>query len=126
MPRLTPPAKLSSDVEGRRVSHSLVSGGCIIGSGLRNTPLCETCTQSFGKVDHGVILPYVDIGRARLTNVIVDSGYTSTIRRGVDPARCPRFRRTESGICLITRDDRRWDRLTLRSFAFSARRQRFR
>ena len=108
--KITPPAKFVHDLEGRRglAISSLVSGGCIIsGSGLRNTLLCENVhVHSFGKVDHGVILPYVDIGRrAHLTNVIVDSGVRipDGLVVGQDPELdARRFRRTESGICLIT------------------------
>jgi glucose-1-phosphate adenylyltransferase len=108
--KITPPAKFVHDVDGRRgfAISSLVSGGCIIsGSALRNTLLCENVhVHSFGKVDHGVILPYVDIGRrAELTNVIVDSGarIPDGLVVGQDPGLdARRFRRTESGICLIT------------------------
>ena len=77
------------------------------GSGLRNTLLCENVhVHSYGEIDHGVILPYVDIGqRARLTNVIVDSGVRIPpgLVVGDDPELdAARFRRTERGICLIT------------------------
>jgi len=53
-----------------------------------------------------VILPYVDIGRGcRLSNVVVDRGVR--IPEGLivgEDAQfdAARFRRTESGICLIT------------------------
>jgi glucose-1-phosphate adenylyltransferase len=108
--KITPPAKFVHDVEGRRglAISSLVSGGCIIsGSGLRHTLLCENVhVHSFGKVDHGVILPYVDIGQgAQLTNAIVDSGVhiPPGLVVGEDPELdARRFRRTESGICLVT------------------------
>jgi glucose-1-phosphate adenylyltransferase len=107
---ITPPAKFVHDVEGRRgvAISSLVSGGCIVsGSALRNSLLCDNVhVHSFAEVDHGVILPYVDIGRhARLTNVIVDSGVR--IPEGLVVGDYPeldaaRFRRTECGVCLIT------------------------
>jgi glucose-1-phosphate adenylyltransferase len=108
--KITPPAKFVHNVEGRRgmAISSLVSGGCIIsGSSLRNSLLCDNVhVHSFGEVDHGVILPFVDIGqRARLTNVIVDSGVRipAGLVVGDDPELdARRFRRTESGICLIT------------------------
>ncbi|MEO8753202.1 MAG: glucose-1-phosphate adenylyltransferase [Casimicrobiaceae bacterium] len=108
--KITPPAKFVHNVEGRRgmAISSLVSGGCIIsGSALRNSLLCDNVhVHSFGEVDHGVILPFVDIGqRARLTNVIVDSGVRipAGLVVGDDPELdAKRFRRTESGICLIT------------------------
>jgi glucose-1-phosphate adenylyltransferase len=108
--KITPPAKFVHDVDGRRglAISSLVSGGCIIsGSALRNTLLCENVhVHSFGSVDHGIILPYVDIAQgAQLANVIVDSGVRipAGLVVGEDPALdAKRFRRTESGICLIT------------------------
>jgi glucose-1-phosphate adenylyltransferase len=108
--KITPPAKFVHDVEGRRgmAISSLVSGGCIVsGSELSNSLLCDNVhVHSFGAVDHGVILPYVDIGqRAHLTNVIVDAGVhiPAGLVVGEDPALdAARFRRTESGICLIT------------------------
>jgi len=107
---ITPPAKFVHDVDGRRgmgVS-SLVSGGCIVsGAMLRNSLLCEQVhVHSWSSVDHGVLLPHVDVGRySRLTNVIVDAGVQ--IPRGLVVGEDPeldaaRFRRTESGICLIT------------------------
>jgi glucose-1-phosphate adenylyltransferase len=53
-----------------------------------------------------VVLPHVDIGRgARLTKVVVDRGVRIPpgLVVGEDPAADEaRFRRTESGICLIT------------------------
>jgi glucose-1-phosphate adenylyltransferase len=53
-----------------------------------------------------VILPYVDIGQgAQLTNAIVDSGVhiPPGLVVGEDPELdARRFRRTESGICLVT------------------------
>jgi len=87
---------------------SLVSGGCIVsGAMLRNSLLCEHVhVHSWSSVDHGVLLPHVDVGRyARLTNVIVDAGVK--IPRGLVVGEDPeldaqRFRRTDSGICLIT------------------------
>ncbi len=107
---ITPPAKFVHDVEGRRgmgVS-SLVSGGCIVsGAMLRNSLLCEHVhVHSWSSVDHGVLLPRVDVARyARLTNVIVDAGVR--IPRGLVVGEDPqldaqRFRRTDSGICLVT------------------------
>ena len=62
--------------------------------------------HSYGSVENAVILPYVEIGRrARLTNVIVDSGVRipAGLVVGEDPEQdAARFRRTPLGICLIT------------------------
>ena len=75
-----------------------MSGGCIVsGSELHNSLLCEEVhIHSYGRIDHGVVLPFVDVGRGvRLSKVIVDVGE--------DPdADAARFRRTEGGVCLIT------------------------
>ena len=64
---ITPPAKFVHDVEGRRGMgiSSLVSGGCIVsGAALRNSLLCEHVhVHSWADIDHGVLLPYVDVGR---------------------------------------------------------------
>ncbi|MCC7326429.1 MAG: glucose-1-phosphate adenylyltransferase [Burkholderiales bacterium] len=107
---ITPPAKFVHDVDGRRgmgVS-SLVSGGCIVsGAVLHNSLLCEHVhVHSWSNVDHGVLLPYVDVARhARLSNVIVDAGVRIPpgLVVGEDPALdAARFRRTERGICLVT------------------------
>ncbi len=107
---ISPPAKFVHDVDGRRGMgiSSLVSGGCIVsGALLRNSLLCEHVhVHSWSSVDHGVLLPHVDVGRyCRLTNVIVDAGVR--IPRGLVVGEDPdldaqRFRRTDSGICLIT------------------------
>ena len=63
---------------------------------------------SFSAVTEGVILPYCNIGRgARLTKVIVDSGVRipEGLVVGEDPKLdAARFRRSENGVCLITKD----------------------
>ena len=87
---------------------SLVSGGCIVsGATLHNSLLCEHVhVHSWADVDHGVLLPYVDVGRnAKLAHVIVDAGVQ--IPQGLVVGEdaeldASRFRRTERGICLIT------------------------
>ena len=65
---ITPPAKFVHDVDGRRGMgiSSLVSGGCIVsGAVLHNSLLCEHVhVHSWADVDHGVLLPYVDVGRS--------------------------------------------------------------
>jgi glucose-1-phosphate adenylyltransferase len=107
---LSPPAKFVHDVDGRRgqAITSLVSGGCIIsGSSVRRSLLFTGVrAHSHSSVEEGVILPYVDIGRnARLSKVVVDASVRipDGLVVGEDPILdAKRFRRTESGICLIT------------------------
>jgi glucose-1-phosphate adenylyltransferase len=107
---ITPPAKFVHDVDGRRgigIS-SLVSGGCIIsGSALRRSLLFTNVhVHSYGNIEGAVVLPDVEIGqRARLANVIIDSGVKipAGLVVGEDPeSDALRFRRTSRGICLIT------------------------
>jgi glucose-1-phosphate adenylyltransferase len=107
---ITPPAKFVHNEEGRRgigVS-SLVSGGCIISGASLLHSLLFTGVQihSYSRIEHAVILPYVDIGRhCRLSNVVIDHGVKipAGLVVGEDPVQdAARFRRTESGICLIT------------------------
>jgi len=106
----TPPAKFIHDEEGRRglAVSSLVCGGCIISGGtIRRTMLFTGVKiNSFSQVTAAVVLPEVDIGRhARLTNVVIDRGVRIPpgLVVGEDPEDdARRFRRTASGICLIT------------------------
>ena len=62
---------------------------------------------SFSSVDQAVILPYCNIGRsAQLSRVIIDSGVRipEGFVVGEDPVLdAQRFRRTDSGVCLITK-----------------------
>jgi glucose-1-phosphate adenylyltransferase len=107
---MTAPAKFVHDVEGRRGTavSSLISGGCIVsGASLRRSLLFTNVhLHSWASVEEAVILPSVDVGQgARLRRVIVDRGVK--IPRGLvvgeDPvADAARFRRTDSGVCLIT------------------------
>jgi glucose-1-phosphate adenylyltransferase len=107
---VTPPAKFVHDVDGRRgeAISSLVSGGCIVSGASVRRSLLSTGTHlhSYAMLDGAVVLPGVDVGRgARLTNVVVDRGVRipEGLVVGEDPvADAARFRRTESGICLIT------------------------
>jgi glucose-1-phosphate adenylyltransferase len=107
---ITPPAKFVHNDEGRRgmAVDSLVSGGCIISGSRLNRSLLFTGVHvhSYAAIENAVILPYVDIGPgARLSNVVVDRGVhiPNGLVVGEEPARdAQRFRRTESGICLIT------------------------
>jgi glucose-1-phosphate adenylyltransferase len=107
---MTAPAKFVHDVDGRRgmALSSLVAGGCIVsGASLRRSLLFTGVhAHSFVHVDHAVVLPAADIGRgARLTNVVVDRGVRIPpgLVVGEDPELdARRFRRTASGVCLIT------------------------
>ena len=107
---LTPPAKFVHDIDGRRGSavSSLVSGNCIVsGAALNRTLLFTGCrVNSYSHLDHAVVLPEVTVNRrARLKNVVVDRGVIipEGLVVGEDPELdAKRFRRTESGICLIT------------------------
>jgi glucose-1-phosphate adenylyltransferase len=107
---ITPPAKFVHDKEDRRGSavSSLVSGGCIISGGrLRDTLLFTGVhVHSYATLEQCVVLPEVEIGRhARLEKVVIDRGVR--IPEGLVVGEEPeldakRFRRTESGVCLIT------------------------
>ncbi len=107
---LNAPAKFVHDVEGRRgfAVTSLVSGGCIVsGSTLRRSLLFSGVrVNSFSTIEDAVILPYVEVGRnVRLKKVVVDRGVhiPEGLVVGEDPEEdAKRFRRTESGVCLIT------------------------
>ena len=106
-----PPAKFVHDQEGRRgyAINSLVSSGCIVSGGCLRQSLLFTAVHvhSYAHVEGAVLLPYVDIGRgARLKNVVVDRGVRipEGLVVGEDPEEdARRFRRTERGICLITK-----------------------
>ena len=105
------PAKFVHDAEGRRGSavSSLISQDCIVSGAHANRSLLFTGVKmgSFSSVREAVILPYCNIGRgARLDRVIIDSGVRipEGLVVGEDPVLDgQRFRRTESGICLITK-----------------------
>ena len=107
---LTPPAKFVHDEDGRRGSAvaSLVSGGCIVSGGTlwRSLLFTGVSTHSYSQVREAVVLPYADIGRgARLSRVVVDRGVQIPpgLVVGEDPELdAQRFRRTASGVCLIT------------------------
>lgn len=107
---ITPPAKFVHDTDGRRgqAISSLVSGNCIIsGASVHRTMLSTGCrANSYSSLDHAVVLPDVIINRhARLSKVVIDRGVVipEGLVVGEDPELdAKRFRRTESGICLIT------------------------
>ena len=108
---VVPPAKFIHDENGRRgqAVPSLVSGGCIVsGASVRRSLLSTgTHVHSYASVEGAVILPYVQVGRhARLKDVVVDRGVhiPPGMVVGEDPEHdAARFRRTDRGICLITR-----------------------
>jgi len=105
------PAKFVHDEDGRRGTaiSSLISQDCIVSGATAHRSLLFTGVKmgSFSSVDEGVILPYCNIGRgAHLKRVIVDSGVRipEGLVVGEDPELdAIRFRRTESGVCLITK-----------------------
>lgn len=107
---INPPAKFVHDLEGRRGSavSSLVAGNCIVsGASIYKTLLSAGCrVNSFSALDSAVVLPDVTVNRhARLSKVVVDRGVIipEGLVVGEDPELdARRFRRTESGVCLVT------------------------
>ncbi|MFZ1743036.1 MAG: glucose-1-phosphate adenylyltransferase [Pontixanthobacter sp.] len=105
------PAKFVHDEEGRRgqAISSLISQDCIVSGATATSSLLYTGVKmgSFSSVERAVILPRCNIGRgARLTNVILDSGVRipEGLIVGEDPVLdAARFRRSEKGVCLITK-----------------------
>jgi glucose-1-phosphate adenylyltransferase len=108
---ITPPAKFVHDVEGRRGTavSSLVSGDCIISGGSLNRSLLFTGVRqrSYSHLDHAVVLPHCHIGRnVRIKNAVIDRGVhiPDGLVIGEDAELdAQRFRRTESGVCLVTK-----------------------
>jgi glucose-1-phosphate adenylyltransferase len=108
---LTPPAKFIHNEEGRRglALSSMVSGGCIISGSQLDHCLLYTGvrTHSYSTLEGVIAMPYVDIGRnTRLKNVVIDRGVAipEGLVVGEDPKLdAKRFRRSEGGICLITK-----------------------
>ena len=107
-----PPAKFIHDEDGRRGSavSSLVSGDCIVsGSSVANSLLFTGVrTHSYSSLDYVVALPYAEIARsARLKNCVIDRGVMipEGLIVGEDADEDAKwFRRTDSGIVLITQD----------------------
>ncbi|EQB19720.1 MAG: glucose-phosphate adenylyltransferase [Novosphingobium lindaniclasticum] len=105
------PAKFVHDEEGRRgqAISSLISQDCIVSGALARRSLLFTGVKmgSFSSANEAVILPYCNIGRhARLSRVVIDSGVR--IPEGLVVGEDPeldgrRFRRTDNGVCLITK-----------------------
>ncbi len=109
---LVPPAKFIHNEDGRRgmAVSSLVSGDCIVsGSEVRNSLLFTGCrTHSFSSLEYVVALPQVVVHRkAQLKNCVIDRGVEipAGLVVGEDPEEDARwFRRTDSGIVLVTQD----------------------
>jgi glucose-1-phosphate adenylyltransferase len=107
---IKPPAKFVHDEDGRRGTavSSLVSGDCIIsGASLRRSLLFTGVrANSYSTLEEAVILPDTSIARnVRLKKVVVDRGVRipDGLVVGEDPKLdAQRFRRTDSGVCLIT------------------------
>ena len=107
---ITPPAKFIHDEDDRRgmATSSMVSGGCVVSGSRINQSLLFTGVhaRSYSELDGVVALPYVEIRRnAKLTKVVIDRGVVipEGLVVGEDPEDdARRFRRTESGVCLIT------------------------
>ncbi|MCW1919411.1 glucose-1-phosphate adenylyltransferase [Rhodobacter sp. KR11] len=107
---IVPPAKFIHDEDGRRgmAISSLVSGDCIVsGSEVRNSLLFTGVrTHSYSSMEYVVALPYVTVARnAILKNCVIDRGVNipDGLVVGEDPEDDAKwFRRTESGIVLIT------------------------
>ncbi len=109
---IVPPAKFIHNTEGRRGSavSSLVAGDCIVsGSEISNSLLFTGCrTHSYSSLQYVVALPQVVVNRkADLTNCILDRGVIipEGLVVGQDPMEDAKwFRRTDSGIVLVTQD----------------------
>jgi len=107
---ITPPAKFVHDEDGRRgmATSSLVSGACIISGSRIDKSLLFTGVHahSYSELQHVVALPHARINRhARLNKVVIDRGVVipEHLVVGEDPKLdAQRFRRTASGVCLIT------------------------
>ena len=105
------PAKFVHDQDGRRgqAISSLISQDCIVSGAMARRSLLFTGVKmgSWSSVDEAVVLPYCNIGReARLSRVVVDSGVRipEGLVVGEDPELdAQRFRRTDNGVCLITK-----------------------
>ena len=105
------PAKFVHDEDGRRgyAISSLISQDCIVSGATARRSLLFTGVKmgSFSSIDEAVVLPRSNIGRgARLSKVIIDSGVRipEGLVVGEDPILdAKRFRRSENGVCLITR-----------------------
>jgi len=106
-----PPAKFVFDDEDRRGTalDSMVGAGVVISGGevRRSVLITGVRVNSYSNIENTVVLPYVEIGRrVTLANTIIDAGVKipAGLEVGFDPeVDARRFRRTERGICLITK-----------------------
>ena len=105
-----PPAKFVHNQIDRHglAIESTVSGGCIISGEMNRSLLFSSCrVHSHAKINFSVLLPDVEIGRgARLHRCIIDHGVRippgMVIGEDYDED-FRRFRRTENGVTLVTR-----------------------
>jgi glucose-1-phosphate adenylyltransferase len=109
----SPPAKFVFDEPGRRgeAIQSMVSGGCVVsGAQVKKSLLFSDCrVDSYSVVTNSVVLPKVRIGqncvidRAIIdSGAIIEDGTTIGVDQEADKARG--FRRTDSGLTLVTPD----------------------
>ena len=108
---ITPPAKFVHDVDGRRGSavSSLVSGDCIISGGSLHRSLLFTGVRQHSYSDarpcRGAAARAISAATCGSRNVVIDRGVQipDGLVIGEDPELdAQRFRRTESGVCLVT------------------------
>lgn len=108
----TPPAKFVFDDDTRRgkAVDSMVSGGCIVsGATVRRSMLFSGVhVHSYATIEDSIVLPNVQVGRhCVLKKCIVDKNSVlpeGTVI-GLDPAQDKkRFRVTDSGITLVTKE----------------------
>ncbi|MDD2880699.1 MAG: glucose-1-phosphate adenylyltransferase [Rhodoferax sp.] len=108
----TPPAKFVFDDDTRRgmAVDSMVSGGCIVSGAIvrRSMLFSGVHVHSYATIEDSMVLPNVQVGRSCiLKKCIIDKN--SVIPEGtvigVDPEQDKkRFRVTESGITLVTKE----------------------
>jgi glucose-1-phosphate adenylyltransferase len=107
-----PPAKFVFDDDTRRgqAVDSMVSGGCIVsGATVRRSMLFSGVhVHSYASVEDSMVLPNVQVGRNCIVKKCIidkDCVLPDGTAIGVDPvADKKRFRVTESGITLVTKE----------------------
>ena len=108
-PQLAPAKFVHNQIDRRGITiESTVAGGCIVSGETNRSLLFSLCRiHSYSKVEWSVLLPNVEVGRrARLSRCIIDHGVQipEGMVIGEDPEDdARRFRRTEHGITLVTR-----------------------
>jgi len=109
----SPPAKFVFDEPGRRgeAIQSMVSGGCVVsGAQVKKSLLFSDCrVDSYSVVTNSVVLPRVRIGqKCVIDRAIIDSGAIiedgTTIGVDLEADKARGFRRTDSGLTLVTPD----------------------